>query len=151
MSRFLLQFSHRAEFPVGPGIVALVANEMGERAAFPSGERRWGYVIERDGVEARKESSVYATVRRYEGVTDPVEAGRRVAEGFVPLLRQVPGFVAYYWIDAGGGVMVSTSVYEDRAGAEESVAKAADFVREHLASLLPNPPQVTAGPVAAAG
>ncbi|MEU6236530.1 hypothetical protein [Kitasatospora sp. NPDC047058] len=94
---------------------------------------------------------MYATVRRYEGVTDPVEAGRRVAEGFVPLLRQVPGFVAYYWIDAGNGVMVSTSVYEDRAGAEESIAKAADFVRENLASLLPNPPQVTAGPVAAAG
>ncbi|MFF3624708.1 hypothetical protein [Streptomyces sp. NPDC002467] len=84
-------------------------------------------------------------------MTDPAEAGRRVDEGFVPLLRQVPGFVAYYWIDAGGGVMVSTSVYEDRAGAEESVRRAAEFVRDNLASLLPNPPQVTAGEVVAAG
>ncbi|GAA2812856.1 antibiotic biosynthesis monooxygenase [Kitasatospora aburaviensis] len=94
---------------------------------------------------------MYAVVRRYEGVTDPAEAGRRVAEGFVPLLRQVPGFVAYYWVDAGDGVMLSTSVFEDRAGADESVRRAADFVRENLAALLPNPPQVTAGPVAAAG
>lgn len=94
---------------------------------------------------------MYAVVRRYEGVTDPAEAGRRVDEGFVPLLRQVPGFVAYYWIDAGDGVMVSTSVYEDRAGAEESISRAAAFVRESLASLLPNPPQVTAGQVVAAG
>ncbi|MER5793797.1 hypothetical protein [Streptomyces sp. NPDC001980] len=94
---------------------------------------------------------MYAVVRRYEGVTDPAEAGRRVDEGFVPLLRQVPGFVAYYWIDAGGGVMVSTSIYEDQAGADESVKRAADFVRESLASLLPNPPQVTAGQVVAAG
>ncbi|MEU8591299.1 hypothetical protein AB0C59_30495 [Streptomyces sp. NPDC048664] len=94
---------------------------------------------------------MYAVVRRYEGVTDPVEAGRRVNEGFVPLLRQVPGFVAYYWIDAGEGVMVSTSVYEDRAGADESVRRAADFVRDSLASLLPHPPQVTAGQVVAAG
>ena len=51
---------------------------------------------------------MYAAVRRYEGVTDPVETGRLVSEGFVPLMRQVPGFVAYYWIDAGDGVMIST-------------------------------------------
>ena len=59
---------------------------------------------------------MYATVRRYEGVTDPAEAGRRVKEGFMPLIRQVPGFVAYYWIDAGDGAMVSTSVFEDQPG-----------------------------------
>ncbi|MEU6298884.1 hypothetical protein [Streptomyces erythrochromogenes] len=94
---------------------------------------------------------MYAVIRRYEGVTDPGEAGRLVDEGFVTLLRRVPGFVAYYWVDAGDGVMVSTSVFEDRAGADESVVWAADFVRENLAALLPNPPQVTAGRVVAAG
>lgn len=92
---------------------------------------------------------MYAAVRRYEGVTDPAEAGRLVSEGFVPLMRQVSGFVAYYWVDAGGGVMVSTSVFQDRAGAEESTSRAADFVRDNLASLLPDPPQVTAGEVLA--
>ncbi|MCW7941361.1 hypothetical protein AAW14_04715 [Streptomyces hygroscopicus] len=92
---------------------------------------------------------MYAAVRRYEGVTDTAEAGRLVSEGFVPLMRQVPGFVAYYWVDAGNGVMISTSVFEDQAGAEESVSRAADFARDNLASLLPNPPQVTAGQVVA--
>ncbi|MEV0195783.1 hypothetical protein [Nonomuraea sp. NPDC050691] len=94
---------------------------------------------------------MYATVRRYEGVTDPAEAGRRVSEEFVPLISQVPGFVAYYWVDAGDGVMLSTSVFEDQAGAEESTKRAADYVRESLASLLPNAPQVTAGEVVASG
>ena len=94
---------------------------------------------------------MYATVRRYEGVTDPAEAGRRVGEGFVPILREVSGFVAYYWVDAGGGVMVSTSIFEDREGAEESNRRAADWVRENLAQLLPNPPQITAGEVVAHG
>ncbi|MFG2820943.1 hypothetical protein ACGFX4_16130 [Kitasatospora sp. NPDC048365] len=94
---------------------------------------------------------MYAAVRRYDGVTDPTEAARRVNDGFVPLLRQVPGFVAYYWVDAGDGVMVSTSVFEDQAGAEESIRRAADFVRDNLTSLLPNPPQVTAGQVVATG
>jgi ABC-type sulfate transport system substrate-binding protein len=57
--------------------------------------------------------------------------------------------VAYYWIDTGDGAMVSTSVFQDRAGADESIARAADFVRDNLASLLPNPPQVMAGEVVA--
>ncbi|MDX3767150.1 hypothetical protein OG963_11190 [Streptomyces sp. NBC_01707] len=92
---------------------------------------------------------MYAVVRRYEGVTDPAEAGRQVNEGFLPLLRQVQGFVAYYWVDTGGGVMVSMSVFQDPAGAEESTDRAGEFVRERLASLLPNPPQVTAGEVVA--
>ncbi|MGW1887331.1 hypothetical protein [Streptomyces sp. NPDC001970] len=92
---------------------------------------------------------MYAAVRRYEGVTDTAEAARIVKEGFVPLMRQVPGFVAYYWIDAGNGMMVSTSVFQDQAGAEESIARASDFVRDNLASLLPNPPQVMAGEVVA--
>jgi hypothetical protein len=33
----------------------------------------------------------------------------------------------------------------NEAGAEESIKKAADFVRDNLASLLPNPPQVMSG------
>ena len=92
---------------------------------------------------------MYATVRRYEGVTNPREAGRRVEESFVPLISQLPGFVAYYWVDAGGGVMISTSVFQDQA-AQESNRKAADWVRQNnLASLYPNPPQITAGEVVA--
>ncbi|QCD60171.1 hypothetical protein [Streptomyces hawaiiensis] len=93
---------------------------------------------------------MYAVIRRYEGVTDPAEAGRRVNEEFIPLLRQVQGFVAYYWVDAGGGVMVSTGVFQDRYGAEESTDRARDFVRDRLAALLPQPPQVTAGQIVAA-
>ncbi|MGW6545245.1 hypothetical protein ACWGBH_20660 [Streptomyces massasporeus] len=93
---------------------------------------------------------MYAVIRRYEGVTEPAEAGRRVDEEFLPLVRQVRGFVAYYWVDAGDGVMVSTSVFQDRSGAEESTHRAKDFVRDRLAALLPQPPQVTSGEVVAA-
>jgi hypothetical protein len=92
---------------------------------------------------------MYATIRRYEDVTDPAEAGRRVSEDFVPLIKEIPGFIAYYWIDAGDGVMASTSVFEDRAGARASTEKAAEWVQENIASLLPNPPLVVAGEVVA--
>jgi len=45
--------------------------------------------------------------------------------------------------------MISTSVFEDPSGVEESNRRAAYWVRENLASLLPNPPQITAGEVVA--
>ena len=92
---------------------------------------------------------MYATIRRYEGATDPRETGRRVNEGFVPIISQIPGFVALYLVDAGGGVMISTSVFEDQSGAEESNRRAADYVRQNLAQLLPKAPQITAGKVVA--
>jgi hypothetical protein len=92
---------------------------------------------------------MYVAVRRYEGVTDPKEAGRIVDEGFVPLISEIPGFVAYYWVDAGDGVMVSTSVFEHKDAEEQTNYVAGEFVAEHLKPLLPNPPQITAGEVVA--
>ena len=92
---------------------------------------------------------MYVAVRRYESVTDAQEAGRLVDEGFVPIISEMPGFVAYYFVDAGDGVMVSTSVFEHKAAEEESNWKAGEFVAQHLAPLLPNPPQITTGEVVA--
>ena len=92
---------------------------------------------------------MYATVRRYEGVTNPSEAARWKNEGFVSLISQIRGFVAYYWVDAGGGVMISTNVFQEQASAEESNRTAADYVLQNLVSLLPKPPQITAGEVVA--
>jgi hypothetical protein len=82
-------------------------------------------------------------------VTDPKEAGRLVDEGFVPIISEIPGFVAYYWVDAGDGVMVATSVFEHKDAEEQSTFRAGEFLAQHLAPLLPNPPQVTAGEVVA--
>jgi hypothetical protein len=92
---------------------------------------------------------MYVAVRRYEGVTDPQTAGQLVDEGFVPLISEIRGFVAYYWVDAGDGVMVSTSVFEHKDAEEQTNYVAGEFVAEHLAPLLPNPPQITAGEVVA--
>lgn len=92
---------------------------------------------------------MYAAVRRYEGITDDSEAGRLVGESFVPLLQQVPGFIAYYWIDAGDGVMASLSLFENQEGADKSVEVAHAWVAENAPSLFPNPPRVTEGHVVA--
>jgi hypothetical protein len=67
----------------------------------------------------------------------------------VPIISQIPGFVACYSVDAGDGVVVSTSVFEHKDAEEQSNFRAGEFVAEHLAPLLPNAPQVTAGEVEA--
>ena len=67
--------------------------------------------------------------------------------GFVPIVSGVPGFVAYYVVNAGDGSVISINIFEDKAGADESTRRAANRVRENLASLLPDAPEVTAGEV----
>jgi hypothetical protein len=90
---------------------------------------------------------MYVAVRRYEGVSDPQKVAQLGEEGFVPIISEIPGFVAHYTVDAGDGVMVGISVFEHKEAEEESTFVAGEFVAEHLEPLLPNRPQITAGEV----
>ena len=92
---------------------------------------------------------MYAAVRRFEGVTGSQKVVQVAKEGFLPIISEMPGFVAYYLVDAGDGVTIATSVFEHKEAEEQSTFLAGEFVAEHLAPLLPNPPQVTAGEVVA--
>jgi len=92
---------------------------------------------------------MYVAVRRYEGVSDPQKVAKVAQEGFVPIISEMPGFVAHYTLDAGDGVIVGISVFEHKAAEEESTFVAGEFVEEHLLPLMPNRPQITAGEVVA--
>ena len=90
---------------------------------------------------------MYVAVRRFEGGSDPQKVAKVAEEGFLPIISELPGFVAHYTLDAGDGVIVGISVFEHKDAEEESTFLAGEFVEEHLAPLMPNPPQVTAGEV----
>ena len=90
---------------------------------------------------------MYVAVRRYEGVSDSQKVAQLVQEKYMPIISEMPGFVAYYCVDAGDGVMVSTSVFEHKDAEEQSTFRAGECVAEDLGRLAPNPPQVTAGEV----
>jgi hypothetical protein len=94
---------------------------------------------------------MYASVRIYEGIEDPGEVARRVSEEFVPLVSAIEGFVAYYFVDAGGGTMCSTSVFEDRSGAEASDEKAHAWAGERLNDLVFAAPTIKEGEVVSSG
>lgn len=89
---------------------------------------------------------MYASIRKYK-VSSVDEVVRRAGEGFVPLISQGPGFIAYYILDAGDGVVASISFFESQAGAEKSNEMAASWVKENLAPFVSGPSEITAGEV----
>ena len=93
---------------------------------------------------------MYLSIRRYHVKLGAMaEITQKVNQGFVPIISQVPGFVAYYLVDVGDDVGATVSVFQDQAGAEESNRMAADWVRQHIASLVASVPEITAGEVTA--
>ena len=94
---------------------------------------------------------MHVTIRHYQMKAGSLDDAllRRVNEGFIPIIKKAPGFLAYYVVDSGGDTLTTVSVFEDRAGAEASNRRAADWVKQNLASAFPNAPQIIAGEVGA--
>ena len=93
---------------------------------------------------------MFAAVRHYHfKAEDGGKIDKLVQEGFVPLLKKAKGFVRYYWIDTGNGEGASMSVFKDKAGADESIRIAAEYVKEHLSKYITQKPEVIEGPVKA--
>jgi hypothetical protein len=89
---------------------------------------------------------MYATLRLYEMAEDWDDAlQQRLERDFVPALEQLPGFVAYFSLEAGPRLFASVTVFQERAGAESSNRLAAEYVQTRLADRFPTPPEITAG------
>ena len=89
---------------------------------------------------------MYATHRRYEGIDQSriEELTRKVNDSLIPRLSKLPGFKGYYLMEAGDGVVRSTSLFDTSAQAEDSTRVAAEWTQEEkLEKLVPNPPKVT--------
>jgi quinol monooxygenase YgiN len=92
----------------------------------------------------------FAVIRHYH--FDPknsAEIDRKVRDEFVPLIRKAKGFLRYYWLDTGIGEGASFGLFQDKAGADESVRLAAKFVSDQMSKLMTSKPEVIEGPVVA--
>jgi hypothetical protein len=90
----------------------------------------------------------YLAMRQYQLASGHTmeELSALVESGFLPIVQQAPGYQEYFLIETGDGV-ISISVFADQAGAEESTARAADWVQQSLAGFFTGPPAVTTGSV----
>ncbi len=93
---------------------------------------------------------MYIAIRKYyiiPGSCD--EFMQRVQGGFVPIVSQMPGFISYYAMRIRSDEVVTISIFETRAGAEESTPRALEWVQKNISWLIQGLPEVTVGQVRA--
>ncbi len=91
---------------------------------------------------------MHAVVRNYSGagakqLFDLLEQRKVEVES---VIRKVPGLVSYTLVRSGEGGM-SVTVCNDKAGADESVKVAREWIQKNASNIHANPPMVTEGPV----
>ena len=92
---------------------------------------------------------MFATVRRYEGVTYPEAAAKLVDEIFVPLISKLPGFIEYFWIDLGNGAMMSITIFKSLSEAIDANDKSRIWVKDYLSLVLGPSVRIEAGSIVA--
>jgi hypothetical protein len=91
---------------------------------------------------------MHVTIRRYESIDQSrkSELVKKVEDGLLPALSELPGFNGYSLVDAGNGVVTSIGFFDTAAQADESTRFAASWLREQkLDTIVPNPPKITSG------
>src|SRR5260370_4022713 len=84
-----------------------------------------------------KEDSVYAAIRQGKAKAGMAEElARKIKEGAIPIISDVPGFRAYYVIYAPDDTVTAISIFDDYAGAKESNKRGLAWIEENLADLL---------------
>ena len=79
------------------------------------------------------------------------EVMQRIGEGYVPLVREIPGFVSYFGsADPVSGGQAYVGVFDDNAGADESTRVAGEWLRENSYSFFEGDPTVAEGVIGAA-
>jgi len=91
---------------------------------------------------------MHAVIRTYSGqgakeLFDLLEKRKSDVES---LMRTVPGFVSYSLLRTGDGG-ISVTVCQDKAGADDSVRKAKDWIGKNASDIGASAPKVSEGPV----
>ena len=87
---------------------------------------------------------MYKAVRTYTLLSGSSEEFSlpRVEESFVPLISQLPGFIAYDTYHIGNDQVITISTFGTQAGAEESVLLALLWVQEHCVEFMQGLPRL---------
>src|SRR4051794_1667769 len=86
---------------------------------------------------------MFTAIRKYKVKHgSALELTRRVQAGFLPLLRQMPGFRSYYLLDGGPDVLITISRFDSADEAFASNERAADWVRNNVLEFTIGIPEV---------
>lgn len=88
---------------------------------------------------------MYVVVRRYTGASALVDVMVQKEQEVRDLISSVSGFRAYYAARAADGTVVTVTVCDSKEGTDESVRRAAEWVRANTAGASISPPEITEG------
>ena len=147
--RTVTQSTRREALAVGGGLAltALLAAGLGgprvSAQASPEASPAAG-----DGFEGRY---LGVRLRTFKAGQDIDEAMALIGEGFVPLVRSIQGFVTYFGsADPATGSAVYVGVYADKAGADESNRRAAEWLSSNGYDWFDGDPTVFEGTIGVA-
>ena len=123
------------------GVIGVAAESSGAAVSgtpqAPGGELIGNYVV----IRLRQPNPDWAV--------DEVMA--RIGEGYVPLAREIPGFVLYFGsADAESGDQAYLGVFADKTGADESTRVAREWLTENSYTFFAGDPTVAEGVIGAA-
>ena len=87
---------------------------------------------------------MHAVIRRYSGASALNDIMAERSHEVEELLREVPGFVAYYAV-RNGDELATVTVCDDQAGTRESSRRAAEWVKQNAAGTNVGAPEITEG------
>jgi hypothetical protein len=89
---------------------------------------------------------MYAVVRHYTGASALMDAMQARQDEVEALISGVPGFQKYHAIRSGDA-LVTITVCDDRAGTDESVTRAAEWIKQNITDVSIAAPVITEGEV----
>jgi hypothetical protein len=92
---------------------------------------------------------MHVVSRRYSGpgAKEAIAVGLARQHDLGALMRSVPGFVAYTVIKVGDDAWITATICQDKAGCDQSVQKAREWVAANVAHTGVAAPEVTEGEV----
>jgi hypothetical protein len=89
---------------------------------------------------------MHAVIRKYTASSDVAAEARPQLDDLKRTMQQTPGFVAYYFLETDDGIATIT-ITQDETGTQESMGRAAAWVKQHLPNSNLGAPEVTRGQV----
>ena len=87
---------------------------------------------------------MHVVIRKYATSPDVIAEARPKFAHLEQTMREIPGFVAYYFVETDDGLATIT-ITEEESGGAESLRRAADWVKTNLPNTTLGTPEVTRG------
>ena len=96
---------------------------------------------------SKRSATMYTVVRRYTRASELAGALLQQQQEVKDLINAIPGFKAYYVFRTDWGDVATITICDDRAGTDESIRRAALWVRSNVTGAELRAPEIVEGEI----